>query len=109
MPMRTSAPDAGFTLMEMLLVLVILAMAADLILTRFHPAPPATALSDAAVRMLLARVSAERTITSTSVDATPWSGGPVRFSADGTAQTTDLASPGRSLRLLPTGGFRLAP
>ena len=109
MPMRTSAPEAGFTLIEMLLVLVILAMAANLILTRFHPAPPATALSDAAARLITARAGAVVGIIPASADVQPWRGGPVTFSADGTADPVVMEAGGRKLAVLATGGLRLAP
>lgn len=108
MPMQTSAHEAGFTLMEMLLVLVILGLAANLILTRFHPAPPATILSDAAARVIVARASATIAVTGVRVDAQPWQGGPVEFNADGQARMTSLQSSGRGLWVLPTGGLRLA-
>lgn len=106
--MQISHPDGGFTLIEMLLSLMILGLSANLILTRFHPQPTATAFSDEVSRMMLARTLAQSQLSYNSL-AAPWADGNVTFSPEGFVAAREFVAHDQKLELLPWGGFRFAP
>lgn len=106
--MQTSHPEDGFTMIEMLVVLVILGLSANLILTRFHPQVTSTSFSDEVSRMITARALAQSQLSSNSF-AAPWADGGVTFSPDGFVATSSFVAYDQNLELLPWGGLRFAP
>lgn len=107
--MPTSTHDSGFTLIEILVVLMILGLSANLIMTRFNPGQTETGLSDGAARMILARVAAQSGYAEVSVPAAPWGTGEVRFLPEGFSDARSFAFREKRMDVLPWGGLRLVP
>ena len=106
--MPISHSEEGFTLIEILVILVILGLSANIILTRFHPTPTSTTFPDEVSRMMLARAHAQSQLSTNSF-AAPWIDGDVAFSPDGFIAARSFVAHDQKLELLPWGGFRLVP